>query len=289
MSKYIFTKIEDEPTLTSEYIGMLNNGTSHTHKHTFNLGKEAEGKLLDIVMKYGITRDDFTEKDKKEHEFFYEEILHNKKRFGNNLVYYYYSKELEELDKYNLPLDREMYKNGILVYGAYDMISINNAYRLTEKINKTDEEKGYSIERIEEFKQFFLSKRKGHDFKKDVEDIINAEDNAVEYQARSMNKYYSKKYHRPIERDIRVDVKSPRMEFILNQTNLSNESKTKFMKYTDLRDFVLKYSEIYKSDKTFNLDELKEFFKAVDKIDSEYMLHYELMDQTEDLKEKLGI
>ena len=36
-------------------------------------------------------------------------------------------------------------------------------------------------------------------------------------------------------------------------------------------------------------ESIKKLFKAVDKIDSEYMLHYELMDQTEDLKEKLGL
>lgn len=283
MAKYIFTKIEDKPTLTSEYVGKINTSTEHSKEHTFNLGKEAEDKLMDIVMKYGITKNDFTEEDKKNHYFFYK-ILTNNKRYGNDLVYYYYSKELEYLDKYNLPLNKEMYQNGILLYGVNDMMSINNAYRLTEKESVESNERGYLKETIEDFKKFFLEKRRGHDFRKDLDEILNAKDNAVEYETTSENKYYSKKYHHPIEKQVNVTVKSPRMEFILNKTNLTPETKRKFMEYTDLKDFVER-ADISKFDK----NEFKEFFDAVDRIDNKYMLHYELMDEVEALKEKIGL
>jgi len=285
MSKYEFIKIEDKPTLTKNYVGEIVPTGKHSKAHFFNLSDESRQKLIDIVYEYGITKNDFTEKDQEEHPFFYD-IICNNLQMGNELVHYYYSKELEYLDKSNLPLENEMYHNGILLYGKDDIMSVNRVYRLTEKI---ENEKGYNHETIEEFKQFFLSKRQGHDFKKDLEDILNAEDNAVEYGTTSEGEFYSRNLEENIIAPMTIWAKSPRMDFILNRTSLSEESKNKFKKYTDLRDFVMKYRGVYKYDKTFTLDELKEFFKAVDKIDNEYMLHYDLMDKIEELKENLGI
>lgn len=291
MIKYEFVKIEDKPTLTSEYSGETRTKVSHSKKHRFNLELESKQKLLDIAMKYGITKKDFTEEDKKKHPFFYNRILSNNLRFGTGIVYYYYNEYLEDLDRYNGDSDIESYKNGIVVYGTNDAMSIGNAYRLTEvehekEAQKPENErvKGFNKETIEEFKQFFLEKRRGHDFKKDFDDIRNAEDNAVEYETNSQERYYSKNKSHIIENPIKTTAKSPRMDFILNKTNLTEEAKFKFKKYSDLKDFVERV-DLSK----FNKHELKEFFDAVDKIDNEYMLHYELMDKVDELKTSLGI
>ena len=284
---YEFIKILDRPSLTSEYVGEIFAKKNITHskkEHKFNLqNKEQRDVLLDIIKKYGLTGEEFTEKEKEEHHFFYK-ILQNNFRKNTGLVYYYYNKELEYLDSFNDSGDKELYKNGILLYNKDDILSVDRVYRLTEKENYKDETRGYTHESIEEFKAFFLSKRSGHNFKKDLDDILNAEDNANEYKTTSKGTFFSTENQKSVENNIYHTAKAPKMDFILSRSNLNEKSKLKFKKYLDLKDFVEKFNK-----DEFNKEELKKFFNAIDEIDKEYLLHFELMDKVEEIKEKLGL
>ena len=108
---YEFIRVSDKPSLTTEYIGEVKAQVKHSkEEHKFNLAnREQRDVLIDIVKKYGLTKDEFTEKDKDEHFFFYK-ILNNNLRKNTNLVYYYYNKELEYLDEFNESGDKEFYK-----------------------------------------------------------------------------------------------------------------------------------------------------------------------------------
>ena len=166
----------------------------------------------------------------------------------------------------------EKYANGIVLFNNDELNTINNVFRLQAKENKEDKTKGVFKENVEEFKDFFLSKRNGHDFKKDFDEIINAEDNAVEYSTKEKGHFFANQEKKVVFENIPHTAKSPRMEFVLNKTHLNEESKNKFRKYPDLKNFLENYSK-----EDFNYTELKEFFKAVDNIKNNYRLSTDLI------------
>lgn len=272
MGKYEFIKITDDPSLGTEYVGEIETYKKHTKEHEFNLAnKEQREKLIDIVMRYGITKDDFTDEDKENYPFFYD-IMKNNMRNYTGRVYYYYSDDLVYLDALNKNGDKEKYANGILLYGNNDVKSVNTVYRLTEK--ETDKDKGYYKESLEDFKSFFKRKRTGHDFKKDLEEIINASDNAVEYHTKGLSKFYSNEKNMMVKRPLQHTAKSPRMEFIMGFTHLNRESQDKFLKYKDLKTFLDNFNK-----DEFSANEMKEFERAIEEISTMYMLENDLMNQ----------
>ena len=269
--RYEITKIEDAPSLGEEYVGVNSSErVEHTKEHLFDLKNgEQKDKLIDIIKKYGLTKEEFSDEEKQEHPFFYRMLRNNTNSFNVGKVYYYYNENLKIFDKDN---KAEKYANGIFLYNNDELNTINNMYRLQIKENKNDKTKGVFKENVEEFKKFFLSKRSGHDFKKDFDEIINAENNAVEYQTKEKGHFYANQEKKVVFENIPHTAKSPRMEFILDKTHLSEESKNKFRKFPDLKNFLENYSK-----ENFNYIELKEFFKAVDDIKKNYRLSTDLL------------
>ena len=272
MGKYEFIKIIDDPSLGTEYVGEVSTYKTHSKEHKFNLAnREQRDKLIDIVMRYGITKYDFTDEDKENHAFFYK-IMTNNMRGSTGVVYYYYSDELVYLDKFNESTDKEKYANGILLYNNKDIKSINTFFRLTEK--ESEKDKGYRRETLEEFKDFFMSKRSGHDFKKDLLEILGAKNNAVEYPTKGMSKFYSTEQNMKVARPVQHTAKSPRMEFIMGFTHLNKDSQAKFLKYRDLKTFLDNFDK-----NEFEPNEMKEFGRAVEEISTMYMLQNDLMNK----------
>ena len=97
-------RFNDVPSLSSEYLGTMTNRADHS-KHTFNLDNpEQLDKLKEIIIRYGLTANDFTEEDKKNHYFFYKILTNNLRsisKTGKAEVHYYYSDYLVDLDKLN--------------------------------------------------------------------------------------------------------------------------------------------------------------------------------------------
>ena len=269
--EYEIIKIEDAPSLTEETVGMnTSEAVYHTKEHLFDLdNEEQKDKLIDIIKKYGLTKDEFSLEEAQEHPFLYRMLSNNLRKFNVGKVYYYYNKYLQIFDKDN---KAEKYANGIFLYNNDELNTVNNMYRFSEKADENDETKGIYKENIDEFKNFFLSKRRSHDFKKDFDDIINAEDNAVEYITKSKGSFFNKKTRKVEQGTIVHTAKSPRMDFVLDKTHLTNESKTKFKKFPDLLDFLTNYNK-----NEFDYIELKEFFKAVDNIKNNYQLDEKLL------------
>lgn len=289
-------RFNDVPSLSSEYLGTMTNRADHS-KHTFNLDNpEQLDKLKEIIIRYGLTANDFTEEDKKNHYFFYKILTNNLRsnsKTGKAEVHYYYSDYLVDLDKLNESSDKEKYANGILLYFDTTIMGVDTVFRLTEKETKESKEHGYIKETLEDFKTFYKEKMSGHDFKKDFEEIINAEDNSIEYNTYSRGDYFKKETNK-IEKNAKLyhTAKSPRMDFILERTSLNQESKDKFKDYTDLLDFIKKEKSSSLEnmiEKGFTKEELVALKDAVDEIDSEFLLHYYLIDTFYELIDKWNI